>query len=131
VGVPAVDPAHTGVRVQLWSWSAHPVRPLEITVPAGEVDASGVGWSANAAGTRFRYDGGTEHPGGVRRMIVKQRPSGAVAVKLAVRGAFQGAGDFGDSVAVSFGDTPGACMQGRGVLRCSGLKDSVCELPPW
>jgi hypothetical protein len=131
VGVPAVDPAHTGVRVQLWSWSAHPVRPLEITVPAGEVDASGVGWSANAAGTRFRYDGGTEHPGGVRRMIVKQRPSGAVAVKLAVRGDFQGAGDFGDSLAVSFGDTPGACMQGRGVLRCSGLKDSVCELPPW
>lgn len=132
-GAPGLDPVHTGAHVQIWQPTSHPVRPLDITVPAGELDASGTGWSVNATGTRFRYDGGIERPGGVRRMIVKQRPGGVVAVKLAVRKDFRRPGEgvaVLDQAAVSFGDTPEACTQGE--IRCSGWpKDQACELPPW
>jgi hypothetical protein len=130
-GPAALDPAHTGAHVQIWQPFSHPVRPLDITVPAGELDASGKGWSVNATGTRFRYDGGIERPGGVRRMTVKQRPGGGVAVKLAVRKDFRRPGEsvgLLEQAAVSFGDTPEECTQGE--IRCTGWpKDQACELP--
>ena len=71
------------------------------------------GWTVDETGTRFVYEGGAARVGGIRRMTVKQRVNGSIAVKLAApKGSFQvGATPFPTHASIAFGPAAGPCAQ--------------------
>jgi hypothetical protein len=114
---PPLDPAATGAQVRLWShvYASPPFDSwsLEIAVPGGWKDTSDAGWTVDETGTMFQYDGGAARVGGVRRMTVKQRKNGTIAVKLAApKGSLQAA-RLGEpnNASVAFGPAADACTQ--------------------
>ena len=116
-----VDPPGTGVEVTLWNGFRKVDDPMVVAVPAGMKGASDAGWTVDETGSRFVYEGGAARVGGVRRVMVKQRKNGVVAVKLvAPKGAFQShTSPEPANVAVAFGLAPGACGEKRN-FQCYG-----------
>jgi len=108
-----LDPPSTGVHVQVWNPYTDPVHPIDVTVPGGMKSTSDAGWTVDETGTRFVYEGGAARVGGIRRMTVKQRVNGSIAVKLAApKGSFQvGATPFPTHASIAFGPAAGPCAQ--------------------
>jgi hypothetical protein len=84
---PALDPVTDGVRLVIDDAAG---TLLDLTIPGGSVDETGVGWKTNRAvpPTKWTYVNGTvTPPAGIRRVVIRDRSVSAPGlVKFVVKG---------------------------------------------